>query len=59
MAPKYLTALLTEKKISRLRLHSVNRNKLLTVPRTTGKTFASIAVSVHGLTVWNKITGPY
>ena len=55
MAPKYLTELLTEKKISRLGLCSANRNKLLTVPRTARTTFASWAFSVHGPTVWNKL----
>ena len=55
MAPKYLTELLTENKISRLALHSAHRNKLLTIPRTTRKTFASRAFSVYGLAVWNKL----
>ena len=55
MAPKYLTELLKEKKISGLGLCSANRNKLLTAPRTTRKTFASRAFSVQGPTVWNKL----
>ena len=55
MAPKYLTELLTEKKISMPGLHSANRNKLLTTPMTTRKTFASRAFSVYGPTVWNKL----
>ena len=54
MAHKCLAELLTEKKISRLGLCSANRNKLLTVPRTTRKIFTSRAFSVHGPTVWNK-----
>ena len=55
MAPKYLTELLTEKKISRLGLCSANRNKLLTIPRTSRKTFTSRAFSVHVPTVCNKL----
>ena len=55
MAPKYITELLTEKKTSRLGICSANKNMILSVPRTTRKTFASRAFSVHGPTVWNKL----
>ena len=55
MAPKYLMDLLTEKKISRLGLHSANKNKLLTITSTTRKPFASKAFSVYGSTVWNNL----
>ena len=55
MATKYLTELLAEKKISKLELCSANRNKLLTLPRTTRKTFASRAFSIHGPSLWNKL----
>ena len=54
-APKYLTELLTKKKLSKLGLHSANRNKLLTRPRISRKTFASRAFSVYGPSVWNKL----
>ena len=55
MTPKYLTELLTEKKISKPGLCSANRNKLLTIPRTSRKSFVSRALSVHGPSVWNKL----
>ena len=53
MVSKYLMELLTEKKISRPGFHSTNKNKLLTKPNTTRKTFASRAFS--GPTVWNNL----
>ena len=55
MAPKYFKEPLTEKKISRLGLHSANKNKLLTIPNTTKQTFASRAFSVYGPPVWNDL----
>ena len=47
--------LLTEKKISRLGLHSANKIKLFTIPNTTRKIPASRALSVYGPTVWNNL----
>ena len=46
MAQKYLTEVLTEKKIPKLELCSDNRNKLLTIPRTSRKTSASRSFSI-------------
>ena len=47
--------LFIEKKISRLGLCLANKNELLTLPNTTGKTFASTAFSVYGPNVWNNL----
>ena len=55
MAPKYLMELLMEKRISRPGLHSANKNKLLTIPNTIRKTFASSAFNVYGPMVWNNL----
>ena len=55
MASKYLQELFTEKKISRLGLHSAIKNKLFSIPNTTRKTFVSRAFSVYGPTVWNSL----
>ena len=54
MVPKYLTKLLTEKKISRMGLCFANRNKVLTESGTTRKTFASRSFGIYGPTLWNK-----
>ena len=55
LAPTYLIKLIKIKQQGRWRLSSANMNKILEVPRTKRKTFASWAFSLYGPRVWNAL----